>query len=144
MRAVLLVAHGSPDPDWRKPFDGVVADVASRTEHPVRLVFLERQAPSLIDGVDELAALGATTIDVFAILLSGGGRHMKVDIPELMAAAKAQHPRVTLTLHPHAMGVHPWVLAAMANAVLASIDQAEDVEGTDPTNGFGAGGSGAG
>lgn len=122
MRAVLLVAHGSPDPDWRKPFDGVVAEVVARTTAPVRLAFLERQPPSVVEGVDELVSLGATVIDVFAILLSGGGRHMKVDIPELMTTAAQRHPGVRLSLHPHAMGVHPLVLAAMAEAVLASVD----------------------
>jgi sirohydrochlorin cobaltochelatase len=122
MRAILLVAHGSPDPDWRKPFDGVVADVASRTTHPIRLVFLERQAPTVLDGVDEVVAAGATHVDVFAILLSGGGRHMKVDIPALLDEARARHPSVRLSLHPDAMGVHPLVLAAMANAVVASVE----------------------
>ena len=45
--AVLLLAHGARDPNWRKPFERLHADVRARLGAiPVVLAFLELAAPT--------------------------------------------------------------------------------------------------
>ncbi|MEW2299453.1 sirohydrochlorin chelatase [Streptomyces sp. NPDC006655] len=95
--ALVLVAHGSRDPRALSTVRALQDRVrALRPGLPVHLGHIELNAPLL---PDTLAALGETEA-VLVPLLLGRGYHVKRDIPETAAAARAR-TRVAAPLGPH-------------------------------------------
>jgi sirohydrochlorin ferrochelatase len=82
----------------------------------VELAFLPPAPPDIHEAVGRLVDAGIERIDVVAMLLSGGGRHMTRDIPEALAELRATYPSLSLTLVEEALGATDEVLAAMADA----------------------------
>lgn len=117
--AVVLLAHGSPDPDWSAPLRQVL--MAMRTQAPdraVELAFVDHIAPSLETCVRDLIAKEHQDIVVIAAFLSAGGKHLKRDIPVLVATLAAELGQVSLRLLPGALGDDPMVIEALADAAL--------------------------
>lgn len=115
----LLIAHGSSDPQWRAPLDVVLEEI--RRLDPgqrVELCFMERSAPSLQQAVTELYGEGVRDVRLVAVLLSAGGKHLKVDLPAAIAALCTRFGDLRLELAPEALGAHPEVISAMARAAL--------------------------
>jgi len=117
--AIVLLAHGSPDPDWLAPATLTAARLRQRTPTtPVEVTTLEH-GPTLADAVTRLASAGHRHITVIPLFLSPGGKHIKRDVPALVAAVAAAHPDLHLHLSPGAIGMDPNVLEALAAAALA-------------------------
>ena len=118
MNALVLLAHGSPDPDWVRPLEAV-RDRARELapQRTIELAFMDYIAPSLPDVVASLSTAHAR-IDVVAAFLSPGGNHLKRDIPALVARVAAQHPELELRLVPGALGEAPDVIEALARAAV--------------------------
>jgi sirohydrochlorin cobaltochelatase len=123
---ILLFAHGSRDPEWARPFERIAAQLS--TKFLVRLAFLELMAPSLGEGVAALAAAGAKSIRVVPLFLGQGG-HVKEDLPRLIRAAKADHPRVDLILEAP-IGEQASVIAAISEAIAAGIPTSRALRGS--------------
>lgn len=122
--AILLIGHGSSDPEWRKPLDRVYAHVCELApERPARLCFLEKTAPDLETAVGELANEGVRRIRVVALLLSSTGRHFREDIPRLVDGARAKFPDLQIELDEAAIGTHDVVIRAMAKAAVGGGQQ---------------------
>lgn len=115
--ALLLVAHGSPDPDWRRPLEQLLERLRERLGSRVALAYLAH-APSIEDSVASFAAAGHTRVMVVAALLSPGGRHVKQDIPAAVDQARARFPALDIELSPGALGDDEGVIAALAAATL--------------------------
>lgn len=95
--ALVLVAHGSRDPRALDTVRALQDRVrALRPGLPVHLGHIELNEPLL---PDTLAGLGETEA-VLVPLLLGRGYHVKRDIPEMAAAARAR-TRVAAPLGPH-------------------------------------------
>ncbi|PRP95662.1 sirohydrochlorin cobaltochelatase [Enhygromyxa salina] len=122
-RALVLVAHGSPDPDWRRPLEQLHAQLAAQLGDRVALAYLAHP-PGIPEVVAELAAIGHTEILVVAALLSPGGRHVKQDIPAAVAEARSRSPELRIELSPGALGDDPRVIDALAAATLSRLDPA--------------------
>lgn len=121
--AVVLLAHGSPDPDWRRPIVEVADRLRSRRpEVTVLPAYLGAIEPSLPDAIDRLYAEGHRDIVVLAAFLSPGGRHIKRDVPELVGEQAGRYPDLSLRLRPGALGSEPEVLEAMAVAAARALD----------------------
>lgn len=118
--ALVLVAHGSPDPDWRRPLEQLHALLTETLGDRVALSYLSH-APSLDDAIATLAAAGHRRVVVVVALLSPGGRHVKQDIPAAVADARARFPQLTIELSPGALGDDAGVIAALAAASLARL-----------------------
>lgn len=117
MPALVLLAHGSPDPAWMEPIDGTAARI--RALAPTLTVRTATLDPgSFADAVAALVADGERDLRVVAYFLSPGGKHLRRDIPALVAAAQARHPEATITLIPGALGVADEVVDALARAAL--------------------------
>ncbi len=113
----VLFAHGSRDPLWRTPIEAVAERM--RTIAPGTLVqcaYLELTTPDLAAAVRLLLDQGATQITVWPMFL-GVGRHLREDLPVLLAELRARHPEVAITLQP-AIAEHPDVLQVMAQTAL--------------------------
>jgi len=118
-RAVVLFAHGSRDPLWRQPIEAVALRMVSTAPQvSVRCAYLELCAPDLHTVVHELLALGVQAITVVPMFL-GVGKHAREDLPLLIQALQAQHPRMHLILRP-AIGEDPAMIKLMAKIALSS------------------------
>jgi len=98
--AILFFAHGSRDPNWRRPFDAILADF--RGMHATKraeLAFLEFMTPDFASGVQALVAQGATQIRVIPLFLAEGA-HTRRDLAALIDAAGANHPSVLFSVSP--------------------------------------------
>jgi sirohydrochlorin cobaltochelatase len=88
VEGLILFAHGSRNPAWRKPFDKLLRDVNKRGECEAVLAFGEFMSPNLVDAAKVLAEKGVTKAVIVPLFL-GGGLHVRGDLPKLAAAARA-------------------------------------------------------
>jgi len=130
-RVVLLVAHGSRNPDAAVAHEQLCAavqaevddggeggDVGGRTDPPrVRPAYLEIAAPSIPDAIDAAVADGATSVRLLPHFL-GPGNHVQRDLPAIVAEARTRHPGVTIELAEH-LGADPGLVALLATRVVA-------------------------
>ncbi|MBH0330570.1 hypothetical protein ABH14_12315 [Brevibacillus brevis] len=73
--AVLVIAHGSPDPDWLALVESAVWQC--RTDLPIRVAYLGGvEGRSISDEVNRLEASGATTIVVVPLFATAGSNHV--------------------------------------------------------------------
>lgn len=115
---IVLLAHGSRDPQWRAPIEAVAAHIHARQpETPVCCAYLELCAPSLPDAAIYLIAAGARKIRVFPIFF-GLGKHAREDLPRLVEQIRAAHPGVAVELLPTA-GEYGALTALMADIALS-------------------------
>lgn len=94
---ILLFAHGSRDPQWKRPFESILNETQSQAKGPVALAFLESMQPDFQSGVNQLVAEGAQSIRVIPIFLATGS-HLRHDLPMLIAQAMGAHPSVPITV----------------------------------------------
>lgn len=114
--SLILFAHGSRNPAWRKPFDKLLKDVAKRSGVPAVLAFGEFMAPTLSEAAQQLAAKGVTRAVVVPLFL-GGGAHVRGDTPRLTReAAQASGVKIKIA---KTIGEEADVLAAMARYCVA-------------------------
>ena len=121
MTAIVLFAHGSRDPAWQRPMLAVAQRIRDQVPHAwVACAYLELTEPSLPQAVAQAVEAGHAQIRVVPMFL-GVGKHVREDLPILMAQLQAQHPHVQFDLQP-AVGEQSAVLDALAQA--ATIDLA--------------------
>jgi sirohydrochlorin cobaltochelatase len=90
-QGIVLIAHGSRDPEWSRPFERLAAALQKKLPAVVvALAYLEHGA-SLEEGLAALTAKGVGAIRVVPVFLGAGG-HVKADIPRLVAAARLAVP----------------------------------------------------
>lgn len=113
--ALILLAHGSSDPNWRAPFEYFVEALAERLTTPLRLAYMELSEPSLETTVAELAEAGVERAEILPLFFAAG-RHLRKDVPGQVEALTAAHPGVDLTLLAP-VGEHPAFVEALAAVV---------------------------
>ncbi|WP_054813477.1 sirohydrochlorin chelatase [Nocardia arizonensis] len=118
--ALIAVAHGSRDPRSAATMTAVVAEIAAaRPDLDVHLAFLDLCAPSVERVVDVVAARGHRHAVVVPLLL-GSAFHARIDLPGLLDAARARHPRLRLT-QAEILGPDPRLIAALRDRVAARV-----------------------
>jgi sirohydrochlorin cobaltochelatase len=117
-RGIILLAHGSRDPQWREPIEAVAAQIrAVAPGTPVLCAYVELCAPSLPEAATHLIAEGADSIRVFPLFF-GVGKHAREDLPRLVDEIRASHPGIEIELLPTA-GEYRELTALMAGIALA-------------------------
>jgi sirohydrochlorin ferrochelatase len=98
MRALLIMAHGSPRPEANGSIHAV-ADLIRRRAlfDRVEVAFLDCNEPTIPDGLDMLAGDGAAEVVAVPYFLHAG-RHVVLDIPQLIREAGERHPAVRFRL----------------------------------------------
>jgi sirohydrochlorin cobaltochelatase len=115
-QGIVLLGHGSRDPEWSQPFEKIAVSVGKRLPAvAVALAYLEH-GPSLEEAVAVLAAKGALSIRVVPLFLGTGG-HVKEDLPKLVAQAKRAEVQLVLD---KPIGEQPEVVEAIAAAISQS------------------------
>ncbi len=98
MTAILFFAHGSRDPQWRVPFDAILADF--RGMHAAKLAelaFLEFMEPNFASCVKTLVEQDATQIRVIPLFLATGA-HTRRDLAALIEEARENYTGVRFTV----------------------------------------------
>ncbi|MFG6160587.1 sirohydrochlorin chelatase [Halomonas sp. 1390] len=113
--ALILLAHGSSDPNWRAPFEHFAKALTERLSTPLRLAYMELSEPSLESTVAELAAAGIARAEILPLFFAAG-RHLRRDVPGQVEALTAEHPSLELTLLSP-VGEHPAFVEALAAVV---------------------------
>jgi sirohydrochlorin cobaltochelatase len=120
---LVLFAHGSRDPRWRKPFEELHEDIAGACgRETVRLAYLEFASPSLHDVACEAHRDGIRTLRVLPLFMAGGA-HLHHDLPEFVAKARAAYRDLGIEVLP-AIGEHPLfqdLLRGVARGALGSL-----------------------
>lgn len=117
-RGIILLAHGSRDPQWRDPIEAVAAQVRLREPGtPVSCAYVELCPPSLPEAATNLIAAGARHIRVFPLFF-GIGKHAREDLPLLVERVRLAHPGVEVELLP-AAGEYRELTALMASIALS-------------------------
>jgi sirohydrochlorin cobaltochelatase len=107
---LLMIAHGTRDPQGAQEMAVLVGEVARRVDVPVGAAWLEDFAdPQGVEGARPLLAAGADGL-VTVPLLNFAAGHAKTDVPEQVAEVRAAYPTVPVR-HGRVLGVHPDLLA---------------------------------
>lgn len=119
-RVVILLAHGSRDPQWRLPIERLCRAVRARL-YGVRVApaYLENMRPDLESQVGMLAERGyrdQTIVPVFV----GSGRHLKRDLARKVKTLGRRHRDVRLKVQ-RAIGERREVIAAIAAAIATGV-----------------------
>lgn len=109
---ILLFAHGSRDPNWKRPFESLLSETQRLASGPVALAFLESMQPDFDHGIQALLDQGVRHIRVVPIFLAAGS-HLRQDLPQMITAVQAAHPGITIEVTP-AIGEVPQIQAAIA------------------------------
>lgn len=118
--AIVLLAHGSRDPQWRQPIEAIAARIrANEPSATVVCAYLEMCEPRLEGAVAALIEAGAKNLRVFPLFL-GLGKHAREDLPILLADIQQAHPHVALELLP-TVGENEHIVALMADIALQSL-----------------------
>ncbi len=115
---IVLLAHGSRDPEWARPFEQLAAQLSHNVAGPVVLAYLELMRPPLDEAISALINKRATSIRVVPVFFGQGG-HVKEDLPRLVERARKSRPQVAIALEPP-IGEQPAVIDAIAAAIATS------------------------
>ncbi|MEM8535449.1 MAG: sirohydrochlorin chelatase [Chloroflexota bacterium] len=112
--ALLLMAHGSPDPRANDPIH-TIAEQLKNTTHfaDVTVCYLGLNDPLIGIAIDTLVAQGFDNIIAVPYFLHVGG-HVAEDLPTIIDAACAQHPQITITRAEH-LGYDHLLLTVIAD-----------------------------
>lgn len=117
MLGVIVFAHGSRDPLWRRPVESVAQQISQRdASAAVACAYLELCEPDLPTAAASLVAQGATDIRVLPLFF-GMGKHAREDLPVLMTELQQAHPGVAFRQLPTA-GEDPRLTALLAQLAL--------------------------
>ncbi|MFM7802847.1 MAG: sirohydrochlorin chelatase [Limnohabitans sp.] len=113
MKAIVLFAHGSRDPQWHLPMVAVKERIGkSHPDTRVACAYLELSTPDLPTAVAAQISQGVTDIRVVPMFL-GVGKHVRHDLPLMMDELKLQYPHIRFECLP-AVGEHPELLDLLA------------------------------
>lgn len=114
--AVLLIGHGSKDPEGNDEFASFAKKMG------VRHCLLEYAEPSIPTAFEQLAKEGIRRVAAIPYFLFAGA-HVKRDIPHAVEAERKKHPRMDIRLGRH-LGVDERLLSAMSDRLGPCEDQA--------------------
>ncbi|MBM4383725.1 MAG: cobalamin biosynthesis protein CbiX [Deltaproteobacteria bacterium] len=116
MRVVILLDHGSREPEANAQLEALAAHVAARLGGArVATAHLTLAAPSLAEAAAACVRDGARELVVLPCFLAPG-RHVREDLPRLAAELRATHSGVEVVL-AEPLGAHPAVADALAERV---------------------------
>jgi sirohydrochlorin cobaltochelatase len=121
--AIILFAHGSRDPLWRKPIEAVAQQIlAQQPTTPVRCAYLELCEPSLPEAVQDIVFAINSIADNADFMPTNGpkslpkpssqaririvpmflgmGKHAREDLPQLVAQLRLAHPQISFEVSP--------------------------------------------
>lgn len=118
MKALLIVAHGSPRPEANDDVRRVAEAVRARGAYPLVVIgYLDCNEPDIPAAIDGCVAAGAEAIVAVPYFLHSG-KHLLRDIPELLEDAARRHPHVAISMGDY-VGHEPQLAAVLLDRVRA-------------------------
>ena len=118
MKALLIMAHGSPRAEANEDIRKVAEVVRSRGPYPlVSIGYLECNEPDIASAIDACVAAGADAIAAVPYFLHSG-KHLLRDIPDLLEAAERRHPGVEIVMGDY-IGHEPQLVQVLLDRVRA-------------------------
>ena len=116
---LILFAHGSSDPKWKKPFEDLLQKLESKLgKEKVCLAYLEKAKPSLMEVIKKAIDEEINQIKILPLFLSSGG-HVDRDIPIQVNEIKKLFPEIKIEiLEP--IGENTEVIDAIYSAAIQS------------------------
>ena len=114
--SLVLLAHGSKNPEWAAPFRKLTADLQKDLgENAVYLCFMENAEPGLMEIAREIMQTPVRKYRLLPMFMAKGA-HFHEDIPAEMAKVKAAFPELDgELLEP--IGLHPLFFELMGNVI---------------------------
>ncbi len=104
-KAILLISHGSRSGEARREVERLARRIKSLTRVPaVSCAFLEIETPSIPQAIGRCVRRGATEI-VLLLHFLNSGRHIRQDIPRILARARRRFPKARFRSVPF-IGAH--------------------------------------
>jgi sirohydrochlorin ferrochelatase len=98
MKALLIMAHGSPRPEANDDIRAVAEVIRSRNEYPiVEIGYLDCNDPDIGAAVDLCVAAGTREIVAVPYFLHSG-KHFVRDLPDALRDAALRHPGVAIQM----------------------------------------------
>src|SRR5216684_1982487 len=91
---VLLIGHGSRDPQGEDAFKAYARALQDTIGEPVYSACLEFNDPSVIEGLRLCASSGALRVTVVPLFL-GAATHQKNDVPTAINRVRIEFPHIT-------------------------------------------------
>jgi sirohydrochlorin ferrochelatase len=118
--ALLLLAHGSPNPAANAPIYTIAASIRQTGGYDqVEVAFMELNTPDIPSAIADLVAAGHTQIVALPFFLQLGG-HVAEDLPAAIASAQQRHYTTTIALAQH-LDYHPLLAHAIADRVSEAV-----------------------
>lgn len=120
MRALLIMAHGSPRPEANDDIRRVTEVVEATGLYTiVKVGYLDCNEPDIATAIDQCVAAGARSIAAVPYFLHSG-KHLLRDLPALLREGTRRHPGVEILMGRY-IGAEP-EMAAVLHARVAAVD----------------------
>ncbi len=119
------MAHGSPDPRWRQPFEDMdrhLAEILGRDR--VTLAYMEFVSPTLLERAEEARARGIERLVIYPLFMSGGG-HVSRDIPGQVLAVSSRYSDLKIEVLPP-LGEDPVILDLVLSKARTALEDPLD------------------
>jgi sirohydrochlorin cobaltochelatase len=94
--SILLLAHGSKDPEWKRHFLMLKSEIKGMCNHSeVFLSFFELEYPTLEQLIEQLIKKGKRKFFIYPILLANGF-HLKKDLPDRIESIKKKYANLEI------------------------------------------------
>ncbi len=102
MKAIIFIAHGSKKEQSNNEFVNLIEKVSKEdTKYDLKkAAFLELATPSVQELAVEFIKKGAKQISFYPYFLNSG-KHVLVDLPNIIEDLKKEYPLIELKLLPH-------------------------------------------
>lgn len=114
---IILLAHGSSDPNWSNTFVNLTHPACSENAH-VSLGFMELSTPTLEDCIADAKKEGYSKVSILPLFLATG-RHLKKDVPAMLKEYETKYSISSTLLSP--IGEHPRLADALCQIIEDSI-----------------------
>lgn len=118
--ALLLIAHGSREPEANDDLHHVVGELRRRADYVwVEAAFLELAQPDAAEGAGRCVANGAERVVIVPYFLSAGV-HVRRDLTAICRSLAERHPQVSFHL-AEPFGRHPLLVEILAERARAAL-----------------------
>lgn len=119
MKALLIMAHGSPRPEANDDIRKLADVIRERRVYPIVTIgYLDCNEPDIAGAVDECVAAGATDIAAVPYFLHSG-KHMLRDLPAILVERSKRYPDVRIVMGDY-VGQEPQMAAVLRDRVRAA------------------------
>lgn len=113
---LVLLAHGSRNPEWLQPFEVLARNLKRDLgEANIVLSYMEHAAPPLAEVAEQVAGRGVRTMRILPLFMASGN-HLQQDIPDSIAAIGSRFPELQIELMPP-IGTHPLFMSLMEQVI---------------------------